>query len=306
MVLERNPAFLGASAGNVRRVELLFHQSIAQQLARYEADELDVLWLNDFSGEELARLRQNHPGEYLSSPLLNVIFAVFDASRPPFDDMRVRQAFVHAVDRDALVNGTLGGSANPAQGGYVPYGMPGHSPTIGLRFDPARADELLNMAGYGDRTTFPALRLMAWHGIAPVCDALSAAWRGNLEVQTEWELLDYYKFLRSWNPTRPSIFLFGMSCEFPDAGLMLDNLFSNPFTSWKNLEFLQLFEAAQKNADPVQRLLQIGQADALAMAEAAVMPLYYERMQMLIKPRIRHYPLSPTNWWFWKDVVMES
>ena len=37
------------------------------------------------------------------------------------------------------------------------------------------------------------------------------------------------------------------------------------------------------------------------MADAAVLPLYYERLQFLLKPHIRHYPLSPFSWWFWKD-----
>lgn len=38
------------------------------------------------------------------------------------------------------------------------------------------------------------------------------------------------------------------------------------------------------------------------MAEAAVMPLYYERLQFLLKPHIRHFPSAPFSWWFWKDV----
>ena len=302
MTLERSPLFYGVAAGDIGRVELAFDLNAAQQRARYEADQLDLLWLSDFDAAECERLRQRHPAEYLSSPLFNVIFVDFEVTRPPFDDPRVRQAFIHAVDREALVDGALGGVGQPAHGGFVPFGMPGHSPSIGLKFDPGQACKLLDAAGYADRSQFPLLTGLAWQGLAPMCAALSAAWGENLGLPIEWRILDYYDFLRTWQGERPPLFLFGFAGDFPDAGLMLDKLVSTDITRWSNAEFLHCFEQAQKTQDPARRLALLAQADAIAMAEAAVMPLYYERLQFLLKPHVRRYPLSPTCWWFWKDV----
>ncbi len=42
------------------------------------------------------------------------------------------------------------------------------------------------------------------------------------------------------------------------------------------------------------------------MQEAAVMPLVYGRIDLLLKPWVRKFPLSPVRFWFWKDVVIEE
>jgi peptide/nickel transport system substrate-binding protein len=183
--------------------------------------------------------------------------------------------------------------------------MPGHSPSIGLNFDPLHARELLDAAGYADRGHFPELTAVAWPGVAPVCDALSAAWRENLGIRIEWRLLDFAEFLQARYDQRTSISLTGIRCDYPDAGLQLDQLVTPSLFRCSNAEFLDCFARAQKNPDPAERLALLAQADAIAMSEAGVMPLYYERLQFLIKPHIRRYPLSPANWWFWRDVEIQ-
>ncbi len=82
----------------------------------------------------------------------------FDTTRPPFDDVRVRQAFAHALDRPALAQAVLHGLVSPATGGLVPPGLPGHAAGIGLVYDPERARRLLAEAGYLDGRGFPVYR----------------------------------------------------------------------------------------------------------------------------------------------------
>lgn len=66
----------------------------------------------------------------------------------PFDDLRVRQAIAHAVDRDAIIKSILGGNAVAIHGPLVPNEW-GFDP--GLRnpypYNPARAKALLAQAG---------------------------------------------------------------------------------------------------------------------------------------------------------------
>ena len=119
----------------------------------YEGDRLDVV---DVTAFEVDRMRQRYAGEYRRFPQLVTAYLQFDVSRPPFDDVRVRRAFVLATDREALVK-TTRPDCFPATGGFVPPGMPGHLPEIGLPCDLGQARQLLTEAGYPGGQGFPVV-----------------------------------------------------------------------------------------------------------------------------------------------------
>jgi len=123
-----------------------------------------MLSLRDF-GEDRERIRQKHPDEYLASPNLGLQYLGFRINHSPFVDQRVRQSFVMAIDRERYADEFLRGFAFPATGGFVPPGMPGHSPGIGLKFLPQRARQLLEEAGYPDGADFPAVEFVAGPGL---------------------------------------------------------------------------------------------------------------------------------------------
>ena len=106
-------------------------------------------------------LRKWHATEWVLLPSANTGVLVFDASRPPFDDARVRRAFALCLDRERLVNEVWGAYWFPAMGGFVPPGLPGHTPDVALPCDPERARQLLAEAGYPNGEGFPVVEL--WH-----------------------------------------------------------------------------------------------------------------------------------------------
>ncbi|MFV0309641.1 MAG: ABC transporter substrate-binding protein [Desertimonas sp.] len=72
--------------------------------------------------------------------------------RPPLDDVRVRQAISHAIDRPLAAEALLLGYATPCSQPFPP-GYSAHVDELGcdrFGYDPERARELLAEAGYGD------------------------------------------------------------------------------------------------------------------------------------------------------------
>jgi ABC-type transport system substrate-binding protein len=47
------------------------------------------------------------------------------------------------------------------------------------------------------------------------------------------------------------------------------------------------------------------QADQILIEEAALLPLTYGRLHMLVKPWVSRFPVSPIKWWFFKDVIVD-
>jgi ABC-type oligopeptide transport system substrate-binding subunit len=306
MTLVRNPGYHGRFGGNVQRVELipLLRPDWLALLARYEADELDVLPIRYFPLAELNRARQRHSGEYVSAPMPVTWYIVFVVSKAPFDDVRVRRAFVLAHDRDARRDDVTAGALFPANGGLVPPGMPGHSPGIGLPYDPDRARQLLAEAGYPGGRGFPVVELLIWPGTEDSFQNLQARWRENLGVELTWESIDLTMFPERLKAEPPHMVFQGWGADYPDPDNCLRVGFPRPWSGWRNKVYHTLVEDARRVMDQRTRMRLYREADRLLMEEAAVLPFTYGRQDLLVKPWVKA-PVSAAGDLIWKDVIIE-
>jgi ABC-type oligopeptide transport system substrate-binding subunit/DNA-binding SARP family transcriptional activator len=305
MVLERNPSYHGRFTGNLERVECSFLSGQPDRfLQRYEQDHLDIC--GDLPPADMNRARQRYAGEYVSGPRLSIDFLGFDVTRPPFDDRRVRQAFALATDRETLADVTLRGYAFPATGGFVPPGMPAHSPGIGLPYDPEGARHLLAEAGYPGGRGFPAMDCLARDdpGHDLLREYLGAQWLEILGVETTWEEIEWSRFAYRISENTPHLWMVGWWADYPDPDDYLRVVWWFP-PGWQNEAYDRLVEGARRATDQEGRMRMYQQADATLVEEAPVLPLAYLRFHMLVKPWVRRYLTSPLRWWFWKDVILD-
>jgi peptide/nickel transport system substrate-binding protein len=76
---------------------------------------------------------------------------LFNASKPPLADPRVRRAIAHAVNREDIVKAVFYGRGKPLEGLPIVEGTPWFDKDLstGWKYDPARAKAMLAEAGYG-------------------------------------------------------------------------------------------------------------------------------------------------------------
>ncbi|RMF34265.1 MAG: hypothetical protein D6759_06080, partial [Chloroflexi bacterium] len=303
IVLSRNPTYHSRFGGNARQVELFLIEDPPARLARYEADGLDILDLWGLPPPEMDRARQRHAGEYVSVPVPRTSYLGFHTGRPPFDDLRVRRAFVLAVDRERLAAEAMRSYHFPATGGFIPPGIPGHSPGIGLPYDPERAQHLLAEAGYpGGRDLPPVVCLTS--GSTTVSEHLQAQWRENLGVEVRWERVDYGRLRRRIEGEPPHLFILSWGAAYPDPDFFLRVSPIRPDSRWRDETYEGLVEQARRVTDQGARMALYRQADRMLIEEAVVMPLTYGRAHLLVKPWVKQFPLSAVSQWFWKEVVI--
>jgi oligopeptide transport system substrate-binding protein len=303
LALARNPEYEARFRGNVQRVELLaLDWSSALEL--YRADGLDVWDFWAVSLNEMDQARRRQAADYVSAPWLATVFIGFDAGRPPFDDPRVRQAFVHTIDREGLADVVMRGYVFPATGGFVPPGMPGHSAGIALPYAPDRARRLLAEAGYPGGRGFPVVDTLIFRDEAP--EYLAAQWRQHLGVESRWQIaMDWATFRERLDSERPHLFGVSWVAVYDDPDYLLRACPALGWTRWRNETYDRLVEEAKRVTDQKERIGLYHTADTLLVQEAAIMPLGYARLHLLVKPWVSRFSTSPIQRWFCKDTIIE-
>jgi oligopeptide transport system substrate-binding protein len=134
---------------------------------------------------------------------------------------------------------------------------------------------------------------------------LQAQWRENLGVETTWEVVGAVTWVIQGREPAAHIFQSGWTPDYPDPDACLR---ANPvrrFTRWQNDTYDRLVEEARRVLDQGERVKLYRQADKILIEGAAIMPIIYSWSHMLIKPWVTKFPASPSDMWFWKDVVIE-
>jgi ABC-type oligopeptide transport system substrate-binding subunit/tetratricopeptide (TPR) repeat protein len=302
--LVRNPGYHGRFGGNLERVILLPVQAWDERLRLYEADELDILGVTYLSAPAREEVRRRHAGEYAARPRLETHFLRFDVTRPPFDDPRVRRAFVLATDRVALADTALHGYMVPATGGLTPPGMPGHVAEMAPCYDPAQARRLLAQAGYPGGRGFPALDVLVYQAAEDRNRFLQARWREVLGVDARLEVAAWADYLARLGSGSYPLANLAWVADYPDPDDFLRVSRVRAWPAWRCDAYERLVQEARSLADPPRRMARYREAEAILAREAPILPLIYERDHLLIKPRLRSYPMSAIRPAFWKDVVM--
>ena len=248
-------------------------------------------------------LRQQHSEIYVSQPALLTSYLGLNTSLPPFDDPRVRRAFALAIDRETLSSEEQWGTI-PATGGFIPLGMPGHSPGIGLPYDPDGARQLLAEAGYPEGSGFPVIDSLAPPAHAPRSTYLQEQWREVLGVEITWELMELTRLLDLLDREPPHMFLMTWLADYPAPDTFLRSRF-RCYTRWRNEVYDRLVAAAKGAMDQEKRLKLYRQADRILVEEAPIVPLNYGCWHWLQKPWVRAVTTSPMAVWHYKDVILE-
>lgn len=295
--LARNERYYGQAA-ELRRVD--FRLLAGAPMAMYEQGQIDVVPVST-AHIDLARDEANPLHEQLEvTPELSLRYIGFDAQQPPFDDVKVRQAFCHAVDREKIVELVFRDMVEEA-GGILPVGMPGYNEELdGLEFNVSRAQELLAASRYGGASDLPPVTMTtSGYGgnISRLVGAVIAEWRRNLGVEVDVRQLEPEAFLYNLKQERDQMFSLGWVADYPDPHNFLDTLFhsgrENNSFGYSNPEVDRLLDDAAVEDDGEKRLELYRRAEQMIVEDAPCLPLSFGRNHVLVKPYVEGYELSP-------------
>ena len=155
-VFKRNPAYFRAGQPYVDGVEWLVLEDESTGLAMYRTGQIDCgpnHWWS-VRQQDLEALKKTHPNLVYQDFVSNVTNAIFmRTDMAPFNDVRVRRAISHAIDRQGLIEAVwVRGEPTPAVArGLLEWSLPIDQLGAGAKYyqyDPREARRLLAAAGY--------------------------------------------------------------------------------------------------------------------------------------------------------------
>ncbi|MEX2627735.1 MAG: ABC transporter substrate-binding protein [Ilumatobacteraceae bacterium] len=245
------------------------------QVDRLQSGELNYVTIFDNQFPDVEAAGDDVESVVTPAPQFGELFINFGAE--PFDDVLVRQALNHAVDRDLMAEIVTGGAGTAAWGPLPEYTAFHNPDIVGLYpYDPDRARELLAEAGYEDGLTITAAFVgnPYYQVSAEALQPMLAESGINLEIESVPPAeINNALYVRQDYDAAVTAFL---APEEP--GLALELKFgatgaNNPSqTVTPGLDDL-LSEGASE-ADPDARAAIYQEAEMLVMEEALSVPLY--------------------------------
>lgn len=307
VVLERAKNYWDAQSVALQRVQFVPAKDAEAALAAYHAGEVDAVTNAGF--EPLALKLLAPYKDFRRETFGALTYYSFNTSRPPFDDVRVREALTIAIDRDRISQDQLGGATEPAkkflplQTAHVADASHAQASLIG--HDVERARQLMTEAGYAPEAgKFPKVRLLVNRNAQQrqVAETIAAMWRSALGVETEIVLKDWEEYEIAYAAGDYDVARRSYVMQTADDSSTLREMFepetapveivapATEQTAEKKTEEAKngvgngVKESGEKQPAPISPAPMLSEAQALR--ELPAMPIYFASSYALVKPYI--------------------
>ncbi len=269
-------------------------------LPSYENNELD--WINQGPLGELKRVSAdpNLSKEMVKFSLTGTWYVVPSVKIPPFDNLNVRLAIGHAIDRDTIVNKILQGLGQVAYT-FCPPGFPGYNSDKlddYTKYDPQKAMDLLKGTPYEGGKNWPKITMTQrdeGDGPKAVGDTIIGMLKQNLGMQIDHEVGEPKATYARMYKGEIQLMWIRWYADYPDPNDEHYLVFYGKITTghrqvWDNAQFDDVITKAQGLADPNARWDLYHQADKILAADGAATFVYYPYNYGLLKSWVHGMP----------------
>lgn len=240
---------------------------------------------------DLRRAQEEVPDELHSYAHFQTYYVGMNTYKAPFDNLKVRQAFSHAIDRETLTTTVLKDLGQPAYTMVMP-GFPGeHVADLKdvQKYDPELAKQLLAEAGYPDGEGFPSLEMwIRGPDRAEAAEAVATMLAQNLSIQVSMVQAEVKTFMDELNAKELLFYWVPYQFDFVDASNFLSIWRSDGRHAWKSEKFEDLLR----------------QADSEFESSEKRNDLFLQAERVLVEECPAVFVFHPTFWQLWKPFLV--
>ena len=228
----------------------------------------------------------------------------FNMRHPMMQDPRLRQAINYAINKEGIAEQILHGFGKPAHG-MLNAGTYAYDPDfVSYTYDPDKARELLEEAGFGDGLDLDFDVMI--YGTGELTEKWIQRDLKKVGINLNLNKMEWLAYLDKWVPGMPEDVhmnemiwgeqtprwtAFGYRCDrVPPHG--------NNIGWYCNEDMDKLFQQALETADEAERAALYQQADSWIMQnDPANAPIYHYFNPIALDPSVTGFTNAPSNWW---------
>jgi oligopeptide transport system substrate-binding protein len=297
--LAKNPNFHAAASVKIDVVRYYPCSDLAAAARRFLAGEVQST--SDIPADQVKSLKQRLGSQVSISPYLGTYYLAVNTTKPPFNDVRVRQALSMSIDREFISEQIWSETMLPAYS-FVPpgisnYGEPAYLPYKGLspieREEKAKA--LLKAAGYGPglKPLKVEIRYNTTDNNRATAVAIGNMWK-DIGVETTYLNTDgktHFAHLRDGGDF--DVARAGWIGDYSDPQNFLFLLESQNkgfnYARYANPEFDALMKKAAEELDLEKRAKLLHDAEAIMMRDVPFVPVLYYSNRNLISSKLEGF-----------------
>jgi peptide/nickel transport system substrate-binding protein len=239
----------------------------------------------------------------ITGPYLNTEYLGFrmDGENKAVLDLRIRQAMNYGVDRQKMISYLRNNMGTPAINGIIPKGLPSFNNAKGYRYDIEKAKNLVDQYKEATGDKNPVIQLSTNASYVDIGEFLQREWQKiGLDIQVD---ISPPSTLRQAISTgKVSFFRASWIADYPDAENYLSLFYSKNFspdgpnyTHFKNEQFDRLYEQAFREMNDQKRYLLYQKMDKIIIAEAPIIPLFYDKVARFTQKEVSGLGINPLN-----------
>lgn len=291
--LVRNPNYTGQRptddpevSGNIEEINIRFTNDQASRINALLAGEADVAYIS--SPPQLERLADNPDFTVMDDPTRGLVILGFNMTRPPFDNLTMRQAVAQAVDKQLVLDIAAEGMGIVVNTPIAPS-IFGYNPELeaeALPYDPDAALELVSNTAYdGESIIILTSSFPTYQTMATVVQAQLQA----IGIESEIQVLDAAGLRQAASDGAYDIILTRYDWNDPDLLRIYLGTGSNANRyGYSNPELDALNTAGRAEFDPDVRFEIYTEAQRIVMADLPWIPLHMAITKVVMRSDIQH------------------
>jgi len=294
VLVDRNDDYWG-DKGQFPQVSFRSVPDGATRIANIQAGVTDIA--ANFDNDMADQLTASGDGKVLPVLGERLAFLALNPTQAPLDDLRIRQAIAHAIDKEGIVEGILGGYDGKLDQMVTPVSF-GHVEGITApAYDPELARKLVAEVGEAANTPFQLLTTPTYDPRVVQAIQQMLAEVGLTAEISSGDMANWMKLMQSEPSVTPATTFGRWSCGCQDADGVLWSLLNSksPWASASNGELDEILDKARVTIDQDERLELYKRAHEINAEQLYMLPLYQASVIYGAASNIEFTPLPNEN-----------